>query len=232
MSLLRSIGKNAPNNGITAFVTENHIKTEKGSGTFRVCRLFVLAGNRTFYLAVSYLEGESFLVPITDRIISSLEISDINKAPFSSVFEILSAWEALLVLITMYLLSAGVIFGDLRAEDLDRRPLWVNNPSGITIFLFYLLWPLWILIYSSSLLYGSWRLKWKKLYKLLSWLVGISYTGMVVAMAVVITEAVTKWFGDIGWFRTPVFFLGLYLIYIIIRIFRPKKKEFDLTSYY
>jgi hypothetical protein len=55
-------------NGITAFVTENHIKTEKGSGTFRVRRLFVPAGNRTFYLAVSYLEGESFLVPNKDRI--------------------------------------------------------------------------------------------------------------------------------------------------------------------
>jgi hypothetical protein len=127
----------------------------------------------------------------------------------------------------MYILSAGVIFGDLRAEDLDRRPLWVNNSSGVTIFLFYLLWPLWILAYSSSLLYGSWRLRWEKLYKLLRWLVGISYVGMAVAMAIGITAAVTRWFGDIGLIRIPVFLLGLFIIYKIMGIIRPKKKEFD-----
>ena len=234
-------------NGITAFVTEYHRKT----GEFRVHLIRVFAGKRTFTLTAAYLEEELFpLEPNINRIINSLKLSGIieedldisvagNKdaSTLSGISEtprekninmkFHSKWEALLVLIIMYILSAGVIFGDLRAEDLDRRPLWVNNSSGVTIFLFYLLWPLWILAYSSSLLYGSWRLRWEKLYKLLRWLVGISYVGMAVAMAIGITAAVTRWFGDIGWIRIPVFFLGLYLLYIILRIFRPKKKEFD-----
>ena len=141
--------------------------------------------------------------------------------------EFFSVWEALLVLITMYILSASVIFGDLRAETLNRSPLWVHNPTSSTIILFYLLWPLWILMYSFSVLFGSWRLKWEKLYKLLEWTVGISYAGIAVAMAVGITIAVSIWFGDIGWIRLPVFLLGLFLIYKIMGILGPKKKGFD-----
>ena len=141
--------------------------------------------------------------------------------------EFSSAWEALLVFITMYILSARVIFGNLMTDDLGSRPIWANNPSRGTILLFFLLWPLWILIYSSSLLYGSWRRRWKKLYKLLEWILGISYAGVAVAMAAGIAAAATRWFGDIGWIRIPVFLLGLFLIYKIMGILRPKKKGFD-----
>lgn len=60
-------------NGITAFVTEYHRKSLKGSGIFRVRLVRVLAGSRSFTLTVSYLESQSlFLKNITDRIISSL----------------------------------------------------------------------------------------------------------------------------------------------------------------
>ncbi len=145
--------------------------------------------------------------------------------------EFSSAWEALLVLITMYILSASLIFGYLMTEDLGSRPIWANNPSRVTILLFFLLWPLWILIYSFSLLYGSWRIRWEKLYKLLKLIRGICFAGLTVAMAVGITMAVSRWLGDIGWIRIPVFFLGLFLIINIMGRLGLKKKGFDQRFY-
>lgn len=63
-------------NGITAFVTEYHRKSLRGSGIFRVRLVRVLAGSRSFTLTVSYLESQAlFLRNITDRIISSLTMS-------------------------------------------------------------------------------------------------------------------------------------------------------------
>ena len=63
-------------NGIAAFVTEYHRESLKGSGVFRVRLVRVLAGKRSFTLTVSYLESQNmFLENITDKIISSLEMS-------------------------------------------------------------------------------------------------------------------------------------------------------------
>tara|TARA_B100000700_G_scaffold330459_1_gene456811 strand:- start:2090 stop:2725 length:636 start_codon:yes stop_codon:yes gene_type:complete len=62
-------------NGLTAFITEYHRKSLKGSGIFRVRLVRVLAGSSSFTLTVSYLESQSLLLKnITDRIISSLKM--------------------------------------------------------------------------------------------------------------------------------------------------------------
>ncbi len=63
-------------NGITTFITEYHRKSLKGSGIFRVRLVRVFAGSRSFTLTVSYLESQPLLRNITDRIISSLTMSD------------------------------------------------------------------------------------------------------------------------------------------------------------
>ena len=141
--------------------------------------------------------------------------------------EFFSVWEALLVLITMYILSASFILGYLQTEDLGSRLTFAHNPSMGTNLFFFLLWPLWILMYSSSLLFGSLHIRREKLSRLLALIWGICFVGMTGAMAVGITIAVSIWFGDIGWIRIPVFFLGLYLIYKIMGILGPKKKGFD-----
>ena len=63
-------------NGITAFVTEYHRESLKGSGIFRVRLVRVLAGERSFTLTISYLESKKlFLENITDKIISSLSMT-------------------------------------------------------------------------------------------------------------------------------------------------------------
>ena len=68
-------------NGITVFITEYHRKALKGTGAFRVRLVRVFAGNRSFTLTVSYSKDEAFfLKTITDRIISSLRLTGINKA--------------------------------------------------------------------------------------------------------------------------------------------------------
>ena len=68
-------------NEITVFVTEYHRKTLPDTGIFRVRLVRVFAGNRSFTLTVSYNEDEAFLLkPITDRIISSLKLTDVSKS--------------------------------------------------------------------------------------------------------------------------------------------------------
>jgi len=82
MSILSWEGtKKSTINGITAFITEYHRKALKGTGAFRVRLVRVFAGNRSFTLTVSYSKDEAFfLKTITDRIISSLRLTGINKA--------------------------------------------------------------------------------------------------------------------------------------------------------
>lgn len=83
-------------NGIAAFVTEYHrkIKDDLGVSCVRIIKIY--AGERSFNLTVSYLEEEqSFLKPITDRIINSLKLSGISDASVDeekdSVFDVNTA---------------------------------------------------------------------------------------------------------------------------------------------
>ena len=63
-------------NGITTFITEYHRTSIKGSGTFRVRLVRVIAGERSFTLTISYLESKELLLEnITDRIISSIKMN-------------------------------------------------------------------------------------------------------------------------------------------------------------
>lgn len=65
-------------NGIAAFISEYRRASLKESGEFRVRLVRVLAGDRSFTLTVSYLDAASTLLqPITDRIIQSLQLSNI-----------------------------------------------------------------------------------------------------------------------------------------------------------
>jgi len=67
-------------NGITVFITEYQRKSLNGSGEFRVRLVRVLAADKSFTLTVSYHEAASlFLKPITDRIISSLNLAGVKK---------------------------------------------------------------------------------------------------------------------------------------------------------
>jgi len=67
-------------NGITTFVTEYHQKSLKDAEVFRVRLVRVFAGKRSFILTVSYNENEAFfLEKITDRVISSLQLTGFEK---------------------------------------------------------------------------------------------------------------------------------------------------------
>ncbi|WP_410474402.1 hypothetical protein [Guyparkeria sp. TX1] len=66
-------------NGITVFVTEYSRASANGPGNFRVRLIRVFAGDGSFTLTVSYLDRAAKLMrPMTNRIVDSLEVSDIS----------------------------------------------------------------------------------------------------------------------------------------------------------
>lgn len=127
-------------NGITAFVTEYHRKALKGTGAFRVRLVRVFAGKRSFTLTVSYSEEESFfLKTITDRVISSLKLTGINKASItpsqvsantiSNTGSVMSqmygeSWGATLIVSALFTWGIGL------APPLLIRFLFVRRPIG------------------------------------------------------------------------------------------------------
>lgn len=62
-------------NGVLTFVTEYKREARSGAGNFRVRLVRVLADDRSFTLTVSHREGQSRLREITDRIITSLQMT-------------------------------------------------------------------------------------------------------------------------------------------------------------
>ncbi len=140
MSVLSWTGtKKSTINGITVFVTEYRRKSIKGIEAFRVRLIRVLAGDRSFTLTVSYAEEESFfLKTITDRIISSLKLSDISETttsnsqvytkPTSNTGSIVSRfWVAIC---TWLALSAVYTWGIGLTPPLLIRFLIVRRPIG------------------------------------------------------------------------------------------------------
>jgi hypothetical protein len=76
-------------NGITTFITEYHRKALNSTEVFRVRLVRVFAGNRSFTLTVSYNEEDApFLKTITDRIISSLELTGENKGSAANSYQV------------------------------------------------------------------------------------------------------------------------------------------------
>ena len=141
-------------NGITALVTEYHRKSLVGPEAFRVRLIRVIAGKRSFTLTVSYNEKDSFfLETITDRIISSLKLTGINKAPAdtskasSNVTSITNSvmsstygdsWGYTLVVSALFTWGIGLTPPLLIRFLLLRRPIskgWAISTAAIFLFI-------------------------------------------------------------------------------------------------
>jgi hypothetical protein len=137
--------KSSTVNGVNSFVSEYIRGSINGSDTFRVRLIRVFNEGKSFTLTISYNESvEVALIPITDRIIKTLQVEGLPKSQVGNELYNLtevgadgSNWFLLLLISIMITWSIGLIPPITIRFIFKKAPIKKNSAIGIVIFFWF-----------------------------------------------------------------------------------------------
>jgi len=137
--------KNSTINGVNSFVSEYIRRSYNSSDTFRVRLIRVFNDGKSFTLTISYNESvEVALMPITDRIIKTLQVEGLPKSQvgnerynLTEIGTYESNWFLLLLISIMITWSIGLIPPITIRFIFKKAAIKKNSAIGIVIFFWF-----------------------------------------------------------------------------------------------